>query len=90
MLSSVLLTQSIHLIIIVHQAVENSVLLWIAMISFSLFAVSEFVAALMANSESLLGDSITMVCCTHVCTDPWATLTVAAYSLRIYECVVAC
>eukprot|EP00041_Stephanoeca_diplocostata_P010072 m.159587 g.159587 ORF g.159587 m.159587 type:complete len:351 (-) comp18007_c0_seq12:2559-3611(-) len=43
------------------QVVENSMLLWIALVSFSLFAVSEFVAALLANSESLLGDSITMM-----------------------------
>eukprot|EP00038_Savillea_parva_P010304 m.189378 g.189378 ORF g.189378 m.189378 type:complete len:396 (+) comp17715_c0_seq1:515-1702(+) len=42
-------------------AVGNRVLLYFAMISFSAFAVAELAAAILANSESLLGDSMTMM-----------------------------
>eukprot|EP00040_Diaphanoeca_grandis_P004536 m.29223 g.29223 ORF g.29223 m.29223 type:complete len:271 (-) comp16059_c0_seq1:114-926(-) len=43
------------------KGVENKKLLWIAMVSFSLFAIAELIASILSNSEALLGDALTMM-----------------------------
>eukprot|EP00036_Acanthoecidae_sp_10tr_P009214 CAMPEP_0182920812 /NCGR_PEP_ID=MMETSP0105_2-20130417/3730_1 /TAXON_ID=81532 ORGANISM="Acanthoeca-like sp., Strain 10tr" /NCGR_SAMPLE_ID=MMETSP0105_2 /ASSEMBLY_ACC=CAM_ASM_000205 /LENGTH=363 /DNA_ID=CAMNT_0025058265 /DNA_START=283 /DNA_END=1374 /DNA_ORIENTATION=+ len=42
-------------------AVGNRFLLYVAMVSFSLFAIAELAASILAKSESLFGDSMTMM-----------------------------